>query len=193
MEIVAGDGKKARNFGLPPFGPPPFRRPHPFGAPDPFGAPTPPFGAPTPFGAPPLRGATFRGATFRGPTPWGCTSRKRPRNGLGQKWSGPKVGQSWFGPKVVSARGHPLRCPLLRAPLFGAPPWDLLPSAKPPKISPFSLSRLHFRSFFLSLSLQVFSWNFGGLIESPPMCTFGVLGLSCETPAAFAKCQEFYN
>ena len=40
------------------------------------------------------------------------------------------------------------------------------------------------RSF--SLSLGVFSWNFGGVFEGrhPLMCTFGVLGLSCEDPAA---------
>ena len=39
--------------------------------------------------------------------------------------------------------------------------------------------------FVLFLSLGVFSWNFGGVFEGrdPLMCTFGVLGLSCEIPA----------
>ena len=41
------------------------------------------------------------------------------------------------------------------------------PSAGPPKISGFffSLSHPHFRSFSLSLSLEVFSLNFGGVFE----------------------------
>ena len=40
-------------------------------------------------------------------------------------------------------------------------------------------------SFFLPL-VGVVSLNFGGVIEGldPQMCTFGVLGLSCEPPAA---------
>ena len=53
--------------------------------------------------------------------------------------------------------------------------WTALPgTALPPEIS-----------FFL-LSLGVFSLNFGGVFEGrdPQMCTFGFLGLSCETPAA---------
>ena len=37
--------------------------------------------------------------------------------------------------------------------------------------------------FILSSLLGVFSWNFGER-RDPQMCTFGVLGLSCETPAA---------
>ena len=46
----------------------------------------------------------------------------------------------------------------------------------------FSLSRHNFHSFFS----WVFSWNFGGVLKrpDPQMFTFGVLGLSCETPAA---------
>ena len=48
-------------------------------------------------------------------------------------------------------------------------------------------------SFFLPL-LGVVSWNFGGVIEGrdPQMCTFGVLGLSCEAPAAekFLFCTD---
>ena len=41
----------------------------------------------------------------------------------------------------------------------------------------FSLSRLHFRYFSLSLG-EVFSWNFGGVFEGrdPQMCTFGLSG-----------------
>ena len=50
-----------------------------------------------------------------------------------------------------------------------------------------------FRAFFpspatifipSSLSVGVFSWNFRGVFErrDPEMCTFGVLGLTCESP-----------
>ena len=46
-----------------------------------------------------------------------------------------------------------------------------------------SLSGCVLVSFFLSLG--VFSWNFGGVWKRrPQMCTFGVLGLLCEAPAA---------
>ena len=47
----------------------------------------------------------------------------------------------------------------------------------------FSVSRPHFRSFCLSLG--VFSWFFGGVwwCGDHHMCTFGVLGLSCEAQA----------
>ena len=40
--------------------------------------------------------------------------------------------------------------------------------------------------YSFSLSCWSFSLNFGGVFEgrNPKMCTFGVLGLSCETPAA---------
>ena len=51
-----------------------------------------------------------------------------------------------------------------------------------------------FRSFFHSLAtifiisslLGVLALNFGGVLKRrvPEMCTFGVLGLSCEAPAA---------
>ena len=45
----------------------------------------------------------------------------------------------------------------------------------------FSLSRLHFRSFCLSLSLWVSSCGILVVLKrrDPQMCTFGVLGLSC--------------
>ena len=48
----------------------------------------------------------------------------------------------------------------------------------------FSLSCHNFLSFFPLLG--VLSWNFGGVSkrQDPSMCTFGVLGLSRETPAA---------
>ena len=48
----------------------------------------------------------------------------------------------------------------------------------------FFLSRHHF-ALFVSL-WTVFSWFFGGVLEAPgrQMCTFGVLGPSCEAPAA---------
>ncbi len=54
-----------------------------------------------------------------------------------------------------------------------------------PKISRFfSVSTIIFALFCLSLG--VFSWFFGGFLQAPgrQMCTFGVLGLLCETPAA---------
>ena len=73
----------------------------------------------------------------------------------------------------------PARTPLLWTPCAG-PPY-----ARPPKISLFfSVSRSHFHSFCLSLG--VFTLNFGGVFEGQDnqMCTFGVLGQSCETPAA---------
>ena len=64
------------------------------------------------------------------------------------------------------------------APKGGAPKGGL------PKISRFfSLSRHKIRSFLPSL--EVYSWNFGGVWKRPSaqMCTFRVLGLSWETPA----------
>ena len=41
--------------------------------------------------------------------------------------------------------------------------------------------------FSLSLSLGVFSWNFGGVLKrrDPQMCTFGALRVSCEAAAGF--------
>ena len=77
---------------------------------------------------------------------------------------------------------------------FGAPKGGVLKGGAPkggaPKGAGPKLSRFfsplppHFRSFCLSLG--VFSWNFGGVFEGrrTQMCTFGVLGLSCEVPAA---------
>ena len=70
------------------------------------------------------------------------------------------------------------------------PPQDR-PSAEPPKISLFfPLSRPPFCSF--SVSLGVFSLNFGGVFEGrdPEMCTFGVLGLSCKIVAGEGKKRE---
>ena len=59
------------------------------------------------------------------------------------------------------------------------------PKGGGPEISRFFFPRPPLCSFFLPL-LGVVSWNFGGVIEGrdPQMCTFGVLGLSCEAPAA---------
>ena len=55
-----------------------------------------------------------------------------------------------------------------------------------PKISRFfsPFSRRQFRSF--SLSLGVFSWNFGGVFEcrDPQMCTFGFSGCRVKPPGA---------
>ena len=59
-----------------------------------------------------------------------------------------------------------------------------------PKISRFFFSLPPEISFFLLWG--VFSWNFGGVFEGrgAQMCTFGVLWLSCEAPAA-PKPPEF--
>ena len=97
--------------------------------------------------------------------------------------------------RVVSCRvvscGVSVRCGVqnfrgcvqdLGAPPLTPPPPD--PSAGPPKISLFFSSPAT-NTFCLPL-LGVVSLNFGGVIEGrdPQMCTFGVLGLSCEVPAA---------
>ena len=77
---------------------------------------------------------------------------------------------------------------ILCGPKGGAPKGGALKGGAPKEGLKFrafcSLSRRNFLSFF-SLS-GVLSWNFGGVIEGldPQMCTFGVLGLSCEAPAA---------
>ena len=58
----------------------------------------------------------------------------------------------------------------------------------------FSLSRRKIRSFLPSL--EVFPWNFDGVFEGrdPQMCTFGVLGLSCEAPAApYTACFQSHG
>ena len=74
-------------------------------------------------------------------------------------------------------------------PPSAGPPRRTAPPDRPPPDRPkfrsfFSLSRHSFHSF--SLSCWSFSLNFGGVFEDrdAQMCTFGVLGLSCETPAA---------
>ena len=73
----------------------------------------------------------------------------------------------WFGP----------------SPPHAEPPLRQTPFRDHPKFRSFYfLSSPHFRSFCLSLG--VFSLNFGLEAPGPEMCTFGVLGLSCETPAA---------
>ena len=68
-------------------------------------------------------------------------------------------------------------------PRRGAEGWG--PEGWGPKISRFSFRRPPLFSFFLPL-LRVVSWIFGRVIEGwdPQMCTFGVLGLSCEALAA---------
>ena len=77
--------------------------------------------------------------------------------------------------------------PLLQTPLPGDPSLRWTPLCwTAQNFALFSLSRHYFPSFFLSWGLLVEFWWL--------LCTFGVLRLSCETPAAFAKCQEqFHN
>ena len=83
---------------------------------------------------------------------------------MGPKGGGPKGG----GPKGGGRR-------------VGAEGWGS-------KISRFFFPLSPPDHFILSVSLcGVFSWNFGGVFESGGialMCAFGVLGLSCEAPAA---------
>ena len=103
MKFPVGEGKKARNFGPPPFGPT-LRAPHPFGpplflgsGPNPLGAPTlalplraPPFGAPT-FGAPLFGPPLFwvRAPTLSAPSPLG--PHPSAKCGIGQVWSWPNA------------------------------------------------------------------------------------------------------
>ena len=65
------------------------------------------------------------------------------------------------------------------------PQKNWFPKSGEPKISRFVFPLPPpFRSF--GVSLGVFSCNFGGVLKrrGPQMCTFGVLGLSSEAPAA---------
>ena len=80
----------------------------------------------------------------------------------------------------------PLRRPTLSRKTPRHPASETPPPETPPPDRP------KFRSFFLSGGLLVeFWWCLKR--RDTHMCTFGPLGLSCEPPAAFAKCQEFYN
>ena len=111
--------------------------------------------------------------------------RKKSENGAGEE-KGRKFGLSGGG--RVPRRVPEGWCPEGWVPRsLGAPKgggsegWGL--RRWEPKISRFfSLSRPKFRSFLPSLGFV--SWNFGGVIEGRDhqMCTFGVLGLSCEAP-----------
>ena len=76
------------------------------------------------------------------------------------------------------------RTPLSRTPFRRTPSGGLPPPDCQKFRAFFSVSRHQFRSF--SLSLCVFSLNFGGFCEDRgrQMCTFGVLVLLCEAPAA---------
>ena len=98
----------------------------------------------------------------------------------GSRGGSPKAGV----PKSGVPKGGEPNC---WAPKGGGPEgWE-------PKISCFSFPRPPLFSFFLPL-LGVVSWNFGGVIQGrdAQMCTFGVLGLSCEAPAA-PKPLGFYT
>ena len=99
-----------------------------------------------------------------GPEGWGAEPRKSgPRKGGAPKGGGAPKSG---GPRRVGG-------PKFRAFLFPFPP--------------------PFRSFCVSLG--VFSWNFGGVWKrrGRQMCTFGVLGLSCEAPAAPKPPQKDWN
>ena len=126
----------------------------------------------------------FGPPTLRGPPPFGAPLFL----GLGQH---PSIlhplGPNSPGPHPF---GNPFRTqpsgPTLRA------PQDPPPSDRPKFRVFFSLSRHNF--CLSSLSLGVFSEFWWCLKRwDPQMCTFGVYKLSCETPAAFAKCQEQFT
>ena len=74
----------------------------------------------------------------------------------------------------------PRDCPSRRPPFRG--PEDRLPEDRPSRRPPFPWTALNFALFSLSPaflpSLEVFSWNFGGVFErrDPQMCTFGLSG-----------------
>ena len=76
--------------------------------------------------------------------------------------------------------------PLPQTPSLGPPCRTPLPRTPPPpdrpKFRSFFPSPASFRSF--SLSLGVFSLNFGCCLKRRGLIVFGVLALSCETPAA---------
>ena len=116
---------------------------------------------------------------------------KREETVLGQS----NLGQSMFGHRVLgqyvcfsgfticAARkcGGPEVCwPRRVGPKGGAP------KGRGHKILRFSVPLPSPFSLFWSLSLGVCSWNFGGVWKrrGSQMCTFGVPGLPCETPAA---------
>ena len=84
-----------------------------------------------------------------------------------------------FGDQTVTEPHH-FACPTLRGPSE----WTS-PQTDSQNFAFFSLSRSNVRSFF---SLGVFSWNFGGVLKRRcQLCTFGLTGMSCETPVAFCK------
>ena len=140
MNFAAGEGKKARNFGPPPFGPPLFlglvlhpSGPPPFGSPH-FGAP--PFGAP-PFGAPPFGAPPF-GPHSLGP------KIQHPEIGRSRNWPKSKLAElekkkSWPKSKLAEVD---------RAPLFI---FTLLVVTLPELLSSFFLLFLHVFSPLLTL------------------------------------------
>ena len=101
-KTVAGEGKKARNFGPPPFGPPPFG-PHNFGAPQLRGPTTSGFGPP-PLGGPTL-GGPHHDTKNIGQKIGLAKKLDWPKNWIGQNWIGQNwIGQNWFWPKLAGPK-----------------------------------------------------------------------------------------
>ena len=132
---------------------------------------------PPPFGAPQSEAPPF-GAAPSGPQPFGAPPFGPARAGNGQKAVWAKIG---------TCRGPPFKVPTLR-PHSSAP----LPDRPPP-------DRPKFRFFFPSpASIFILSSSLGGSFRgilvvfeaSVPTVHVWAHSLSCETPAAFAKCQE---
>ena len=95
----------------------------------------------------------------------------------GERWGFVGWGPGGWGPEGGAPKEGALKGGGAQPRKSGAP------QGGGPKISRFfSVSCPHVRSF--SLSLWVFSWNFGGGLKRQglEMCTFGVLGLSCASP-----------
>ena len=117
---VAGNGKKARNFGPPPFGPP-FGPPqfvsHPLRGPHPFGAPTlrgPHPSGPPPFGAPTLRGSHFFWVLAPHPLgPHHDTKNRLAKNLALAKIGRARIGQIRMAKTGLAKVGLPMHlCPL---------------------------------------------------------------------------------
>ena len=110
--------------------------------------------------------------------------------GWGPEGWGPEGwGPEGWGPKPRKG----LRGPTLRAPPPDRPPSDRPPPDHPPPDHPppdrpnfRSFSSLSHRRFALLVSLWVSSRGIWWCLKrwNPQLCTFGVLGLSCEAPAA---------
>ena len=96
-------------------------------------------------------------------------------------WGKNCLGQKWFGPKVVSAGGHPWRCPPF-GPHSSEPLHKTLLPPDRPTFLPFFPSSASIFALFLWGLLVEFLVVFEA---SVPTVHVWVHGLSCETPGGF--------